>query len=265
MPFFRTQDGCSIYYETQGFNRSNPVVVLVNGTLQTTLHWRSAAEALQDPLQVLLYDARGQGQSELGRHALSLQTHLNDLSALLRHLHIERTTLLGVSHGAYLALAHAAVSPYSVDRLVLCSLGAVPAQRAGLILRTWIELLKASGLEAMVWAALPVVLGENYLKQHERILPMIVKGIVGRNRREAVMAQLEAMRDYVPASEWAARVEVSTLVISASDDFLVTEEAATKLSRLCDGRHERAGGVGHSIPLEAPEWFNKTVLEFLTS
>ncbi|MBW1896988.1 MAG: alpha/beta fold hydrolase, partial [Deltaproteobacteria bacterium] len=261
MPFFRTEDGCSIYYETHGFNRSNPVVVFLNGTLQTTLHWRSNAEALEDRLQVVLYDARGQGQSELGRRSLAVQTHIDDLSDLLRHLDIERTTLLGVSHGAYLALAHTAVSSNSVDGLVLCSLGAVPARRAGLIARTWIELLKASGLEAMVWAALPVVFGEKYLKQHERILPMIVKGITRRNRKEAVIAQLEAMRDYVPASEWAPGVEVPTLVISASDDPLVTEEGAGELSRLCGGRHEHVRGVGHSIPFETPEWFNRTVLE----
>jgi len=265
MPYFRTEDHCAIYYETRNWESSSPVVVFLNGTLQTTLHWRPNVVSLQDRFRLLLYDARGQGRSELGPRNLSLETHLDDFSALLKYLGIDRMYLLGLSHGAVLALVYAAVSPMHAERLVLCSVSATPSCRVRLIVRSWLEILKRSGLEAMVWASLPLVFGETYLKQNERILPMIVKSLVRRNRKESVMAQLAAMDTYAPLAESAKRIRVPCLVISASDDPLVTEEGARALSRLCGGRHEHVRGAGHTITAEKTEWFNDTVLDFFSA
>jgi 3-oxoadipate enol-lactonase len=264
MPYFTTQDGCRIYYETQGLESSRPVVVLLNGTMQTTVYWKRHAVALKERFRVLLYDARAQGQSDLGEGELSLEGHAADLAALLKHLGVEKAHLVGLSHGARVALAHAANSPDHIDRLVLCSVSAKNSCRARLVVRSWLQILKSSGLEAMAWAALPVVFGENFLRHKESMLDSIVRAIVERNRKEALIAQLEAMTAYPPLSRIARNGNIPSLVISASDDPLVTEEGALQLAVLCGGRHEQIIGIGHSIPTEAPEWFDKTVMEFLS-
>ena len=188
---------------------------------------------------------------------------MDDLVALLNHLQIDKTSLVGVSHGAYIALAFAVHAAGRVEKLLLCGVAATPSMRSRLILKSWREILKRSGLETMVWASLPVVFGENYLREKEKILPMIVRGMVRRNEKESLLAQLEAMDGYGPLSEFARKVECPTLVMSASDDPMVTEEGARALSRLCSGRHEHVDGYGHSLPAEKPQWFNATVLEFL--
>lgn len=263
MPYFRTKDGCSIYYETVGFDSTQPAVVFLNGTMQTTVYWKTHAAALKDRFRVLMYDARAQGQSDLGEHKLSLERHAEDLAALLKHLELEKAHLVGLSHGAKVALAYAANFPERIDRLVLCSVGANSTRRAKLCVRSWLELLKSSGLEGMVWASLPVVFGENFLEQKEGTLDNIVKAMVRRNRTESLIAQLEAMTAYPPLSKIARNVRTPCLVISASDDPLVTEEGTRRLAMLCNGQHRHINGIGHSIPAEAPEVFSKTVVEFL--
>jgi len=265
MPYFRTKDDCSIYYETEGFDLTQPVVVFLNGTMQTTVYWKTHAAALKDRFRVLMYDARAQGQSDLGEHELSLERHAADLAALLKHLEVEKAHLVGLSHGAKVALAYAANFPECVSRLVLCGVGAKSTSRARLCVRSWLEILKSSGLEGVVWASLPVVFGESFLKQKEGTLDNIVKAIVRRNRTEALIAQLEAMTAYPPLSKIARNVRTPCLVISASDDLLVTEERARGLALLCNGQHKHINGIGHSIPSEAPELFSKTLLEFLCS
>ena len=291
MPYFTTQDGCRIYYETHGFDElvprkcrhlglvqektgspafqkeeqksSKPVVVFLNGTMQSTMYWKTAAIVLEDRFPVLLYDARAQGQSDIGEGGLSLKNHAADLAQLLQHLEVEKAYLVGLSHGAKVALVCAVNSPERIDRLVLCSIGVRYSCRTRLVLRSWLETLKSSGLEAMVGVALPVVFGEDFLKQKERILHAIMKGIVERNRKEALSSQLETMLAYPPLSQIARNVRIPTLVISGSDDPLVTEQGATELAKLCSGRHKQLVGAGHSIPTEAPELFNETLLEFL--
>jgi len=265
MPYFTTRDGCRLYYETQGVASSKPVVVFLNGTLQDTLYWKPHAQALKEDFRVLRYDARAQGQSDLGQGELTLEGHAADLSQLLDHLGVEKAHLVGLSHGAKVALAYAAISPERIARLGLCSIGAEATCRARLIVRSWLQILKRSGLEAMVWVSLPLVFGEVFLKQKERILDSIVKAIVARNTEEGLIAQLEAMTAYPPLSQIVQNVHAPCLIISASDDPLVTEEGARELAGLCSGRHEHIVEIGHSIPAEAPELFNKTILEFLWS
>ena len=230
--------------------------------MQSTLYWKPQCMAFQNRFLMLTYDARAQGQSDRGSGKLSLEVHASDLEALLNSLKIERAQLVGLSHGAKVAIALAANSPKHVSGLVLCSISATPSCRSKLFIRVWLDLLKEIGLEAMVWASMPVFLGNSYLKQKESILGGIVKAMVKRNQKEALIAHLEAMIAYPPLSQLAVRVHTPTLVISASDDPLVTKKEAKDLAMLCNGQHKHLLDVGHSVPSEAPALFNQTLLEF---
>lgn len=263
MAYFTTQDGCRIYYETQGLDSEKLVVVFLSGTMQSTVYWKPHATALKDQFRVLTYDARGQGQSDLGKERLSLNRHAADLGALLDHLEIEKAHLVGLSHGAKVALSYAAHAPERVDSLVLCSVTATLTHRARLLLRSWLTILKEAGLEAMVRASLPVVFGEDFLKDKERILDGLVEATIRRNSKEGLVALLEGMLSYPPLSQIVGSLSVPSLVISASEDPLVTEEGTKDLAALCGGRHLHVKGIGHSVPSEAPELFSEMVLEFL--
>jgi 3-oxoadipate enol-lactonase len=263
MPYFKTKDGCSIFYETQGFESSKPVVAFLNGTLQNTVYWRTHCMDFKDRFRVLIYDARAQGKSDLGEWKLSLEGHAEDFFELLKHLSVEKAHLIGLSHGANVALAYAAHSPESVDRLVLCSAGARQTCRGKLILKSWLNVLKSSDLETLAWVSLPVAFGENFLKQQQRNLDNIVNAIVKRNKKQALIAHLEAISAYPPLSQIAQHVHRPVLVVSGSDDLLVTESDAEHLASVCGGRHKHLTGIGHSIPAEAPKEFTKTVLQFL--
>ncbi|MDY6836777.1 MAG: alpha/beta hydrolase [Thermodesulfobacteriota bacterium] len=264
MPFFKTTDACRLYYETQGLDSDRPVVVFLNGTMQSTVNWKAHVAALRDQFQVLTYDARGQGQSDLGKQKLSLEGHAADLGALLDHLEIKKANLVGLSHGAKVALAYAAHAPERVNGLVLCCVTATLTHRSRLFVRSWLETLKEAGLEAMIWASLPVVFGEEFLKAKERILNGLVKATARRNSKQALTAFLEAIISYPPLSQITGAISIPSLVISASEDPMITEEGARELAKICGGRHKQVPGIGHSIPSEAPELFNKTVLEFLS-
>ncbi len=263
MPYFSTEDGCRLFYETHGRKWVEPVVVFLNGTLQTTLYWRPQCASLQERFRILTYDPKAHGQSDLGKQKLSLAGHAADLDGLLRHLDVEKAHLVGLSHGAKVALAYTAKNPERVGRLVLCSLGAETSCRSELLVQSWLDTLRGRGLDAMVWASLPIVFGEPFLKQRERILSSIVRATVKRNSQEALVAHLEALGGYPVLSELTGGIRVPTLVISGSQDPLVTPKGAKKLASLCGGRHEHLAGVGHSIPSETPELFGEILLEFL--
>lgn len=263
MPYFKAQDGCNIYYEVKNSQTSGPVLVFLNGTAQTTLNWKSHSDNFKDRFRVVLYDARAQGQSDLGETSLSPECHAADLAGLLDHLGVETTHLVGLSHGAYVALTFACRYPGRVRRLVLFSVSAKHDARARIIIRSWRNILKTGGLEAMTWAFLPFVFGENFLRQNEKMLDNIVKAIVRRNREKSLVAHLEAIAEYPPLSHLARDIRSPLLVISGCEDPLVKPEGAEELAELCGGRHQCIVGAGHSVSAEVPQLFCKTVSEFL--
>lgn len=136
MPYFAAQDGCRLYYETEGLDSEKPVVVFLNGTMQSTVYWKPHATALKDQFQILTYDARGQGQSDLGKERPSLGGHAADLGSLLDHLEIEKAHLVGLSHGAKVALSYAAHAPERIVSLVLCSVTPTLTLRARLFVKS---------------------------------------------------------------------------------------------------------------------------------
>jgi 3-oxoadipate enol-lactonase len=264
VPYFTTNDGCKLYYSTYSFESSNPVAIFLSGTTQTTLYWGAQIPIFSKRYRLLLYDARGQGQSDLGSKDINLQLHVDDLKALLAYLLVEKAHLIGISHGARVALAFTEAFPSCVDHLVLCSIGMKTNERSKVIVRSWLEILRLAGLEAMAWAALPTVFGERYLQQHHSLLDNIVKAIVKRNKPQALIAQLEAVMRYPPPAIIGHKSYPSTLVISGTEDPLVETNEVRNLADQCQGRHEELSGIGHSIPAEAPKRFEKLVLEFLS-
>jgi pimeloyl-ACP methyl ester carboxylesterase len=263
MPYFRTADGCSLYYESIGEGPSKPTLTFVNGTLQTTIYWKLIGKKLADKYRLLLYDGRGQGESDLGTLPLSLDQHVEDLKALLNELGIEQTALIGLSHGARVALALSEKRPDLVVRLVLCSTSTRSTHRARVVVRSWYEILRRHSLDAMVWAAVPMVFGGQYLRENAKVLERIVQTIVRRNKTDALRAHLEAMQHYPPLLRMLKKSPFLVLVVTGEDDPLVTHEGAAEIARLCGGRHVSMNGVGHSIPAEAPERFVQLVLDFL--
>jgi pimeloyl-ACP methyl ester carboxylesterase len=265
MPYFTTSDRCKIYYTTYGMDPSKPVVVFLNGTTQTTLYWGNQVPAFSKRFGLLFYDARGQGQSDLGSQPISLKLHVSDLKALISHLSLERMRLVGISHGARVAMEFALDYVDSVNKLVLCSASGQTSPRCRAIVRSWLEIIKLSDLRAMAWAALPSVFGNRFLKHHQRILDKIVDAVVLRNSKNSLQAQLEAVLGYPPLDRVPSDYSIPTLLINGTEDPLVEPEDIQRLAHLCRAQHEPLAGIGHSIPAEAPELFQKLVLEFLDS
>ena len=265
MPYLNVSEGGSLYYETHGFETVKPCLVFLNGTTQTTIYWRPQVNLFKPRYRILLYDARTQGASDMGNEAPTLKLHLDDLTALLEHLAIRKADLVGLSHGAHLALALAANHPKLVRRLVLGSIGAQKSARTQSIVRSWQEILARKDMETMVWAMVPHVFGEQYLAHKLKSLERLVKTIVRRNKEPALKAHLVSMENYPPVSSLAKKIRAPVLVLSGGEDTLVSEASARVLGQICRGRHATIEGVGHSLPAEAPERFNRWVASFLSA
>jgi DNA-binding CsgD family transcriptional regulator/pimeloyl-ACP methyl ester carboxylesterase len=141
--FARADDGVTIGYQMFG---NGPVLVWMPSLSNIVAQWRipalrDAYRGLARNLTVILYDGRGTGSSDrrIDLGDLGVDAHLRDLRAVLDHAGVGRASLLGYYHSVATALAFAARSPASVERLVLFGGAArmreamVPAQTQALL------------------------------------------------------------------------------------------------------------------------------------
>jgi pimeloyl-ACP methyl ester carboxylesterase len=114
---------------------SGPLLVMCHGLLTANLAtwYFSAAPALARHYQVVLYDLRGHGKSDLTATGYDLDTMAQDLSYVIAAYQAKaakstQVMLVGHSYGALIALHHALLNPQGVAALALID-APLPAAR----------------------------------------------------------------------------------------------------------------------------------------
>ena len=96
------------YYRTGG---EKPPLVMAHGLTDSGLCWTPLAQALEDAYDIIMFDARGHGQSDTPETGYSNADHAADYAAAIQALDLEKPAMIGHSMGAATALALAGTYP----------------------------------------------------------------------------------------------------------------------------------------------------------
>lgn len=116
-------DGVRLHYVVGG--RGEPVMLL-HGFPQTWYEWHRIMPALAERYTVIAPDLRGMGASSKPASGYDNRTVAEDIYQLVRHLGLQKISIVGHDFGAPVAYAYAAAHPDDVRRLVMVE-GAVSA------------------------------------------------------------------------------------------------------------------------------------------
>jgi len=263
MALLKLDDGCPLFYEVFGEQAGGrPTIVFLNGTAQTTPNWWPFANRLKPITRVVIYDARSQGRSGRDCKIPDLDRHVADLEQLLDHLALERIGLVGLSHGARVALAAARQFSARIERFMLLSLDLDNGMRAALTVTGWRTILAECGLEALMRAMLPVVFSEAFLRKQARVLDKIVEALVQRNDAQKINQLLTAIANYPPVAAILPEPAPLARVLAGADDPLVSTDGAQALAQRLKGSFKLLTETGHSIPAETPECLLEEIKTF---
>jgi 3-oxoadipate enol-lactonase len=115
---FARLNGVVLHYDPGG-NTERPPLVFSNSLGTDFRIWDAVAERLSGRYRIVRYDKRGHGLSEAPPPPYALTDHVGDLVALLDHLGIEKTVVVGLSVGGLIAQGLAALHPERIAALVL--------------------------------------------------------------------------------------------------------------------------------------------------
>jgi pimeloyl-ACP methyl ester carboxylesterase len=105
---------------------TGPETLFLNGAFSTRRDWKNVLRFLSPDFHTVTFDARGRGRSPSSAN-YSFAGALDDVASVVEATGLKRPILVGWSHGATLALRHAATHPGSIAGVVLVD-GAFPVK-----------------------------------------------------------------------------------------------------------------------------------------
>ncbi len=112
-------NGINIYYEFQG---DGPPLVMIMGFLGNANTWDPRlTEGLSDEFEMLLFDNRGAGRTDVPKGEYSIELLAEDTEKLMDELEISSAHVFGISLGGMIAQELAINYPEKVQDLILAS------------------------------------------------------------------------------------------------------------------------------------------------
>ncbi len=255
--------GGSLYFEVGG---DGPVVTLIHPGLWDSRTWDPQVPVLLDAaFRVVRYDVRGYGRSS--RLTGEPYSHVRDLAALLDHLDVPLTTLVGCSMGGGIALDFTLEHPDRVGALVAVASGLggfEPLEQE----EDWWEAInapidaaidagdleRAEELRMGIWAPLGT----------DDDAGRLIRQIAFDNIHELTMDESGEEELDPPAAKRLGEIDVPTLVMIAEHDPPHMVRAGELIAHGILGAQKLVvEGADHVVNLRRPVEFDAALLAFL--
>jgi 3-oxoadipate enol-lactonase len=255
-------------YQLENQDATSAPLVFLHGATLTHETWASQIAHFSTYHPVLAYDARNHGRSSLTPGEHDLETHAEDLLALLTALGFEeerRPVLIGLSMGGMVAMRAALRSASAARALVLVnttSQGWYPPEERAEVRATLAALTPEKlAYWANVWE------GTFFTSAFRAAHPDRVADWRHRFEAQSADQYCEAMLGLLERrdiTEHLGIIDCPTLVLGAEHDVTIPLQLAEKLSKAIRGAQLRIlPACAHLSNEEQPAAFNAALDEFL--
>ena len=270
MPTF-SSDGVEIYYQVAG---EGYPLVLAHEFAGDITSWEPQVNYFSRRYQVITYCHRGYPPSEVPKDpaAYSQDLQVEDLARLLRHLGIEQAHIGGLSMGGTLTVGFAIAYPEMCRSLVIASAGAGSASsdREQLV-ALWQSLSESMITEGMEKFADGYARGaerEQFLRKDPLGWAKFHAGLAAHSAQGSSLTfrgvQMKRKTIY-QLEEEMKNIRIPTLVMIGDEDGPCVEPAIFMKRNIPGAGLAVFPQSGHTINLEEPDLYNRTVSDFLTA
>lgn len=248
-------------YIDQGQGR--PVVLLHGFPLNNSM-WQAQIPALASNFRVIAPDFRGHGESEAPSGTYSMDLLADDVKALLDHLGIDRAVIVGFSMAGYATFAFYRKYPNLVSALVLADTRPQPdSAEAKQGRENTAQGVLKDGVSGPA-QALPTRMLTQETQQSRPDLVKAVSGIMASTPVNGYVGDLRGMAERPDSTATLSQITCPTLVIVGEQDTLTPVADSELMAQTIKGATlVKIPGAGHLAPMEAPDAFNKALLDFL--
>ncbi|MDY3117933.1 MAG: alpha/beta hydrolase [Peptoniphilus sp.] len=225
-------DGTKIFYTLFGFGAP---VLFLHGNGGSSRFFRYQVASFQEQFRLIFLDSRAHGRSTNRAETLDFELMARDTKAALDALGISRTSIVGFSDGANLAMTFADLYPSYVDKLVLNS---------GNIL------FRGTKLYSRILAYIQYAWGTLLNKLSEKFKDTRLKAAL-------------LLEDVDLPAGGLGNIACPTMVIVGSKDVVALSHSKYIASLIPDCRFVEVKNQGHNLARTNADAFNRIVIRFL--
>lgn len=222
--------------------------------------WDEVVESLKEYGNIILFDKRGHGLSDVVTETKGLDDFADDAIALLNYLQINKCIIIGLSVGGMIAQILASRFSTQIEKLILCDTRYKIGNEE--IWNTRIQQVKEQGLQSISNG----VMQRWFSADFHQTQPVKVTGYQNMLERTPVLGYIqtcEAIRD-ADLSAIAKQIKIPTLCVVGSEDKSTTPEEVENLADLIKGSlYKIIEGSGHIPCVDNPVILSKLIIDFI--
>jgi 3-oxoadipate enol-lactonase len=256
-----------VHYEVSG---QGDAVLLISGLSAPSVGWALQVKALSPRFQVVTFDNRGVGQSDLPPDPVYGTAQMaDDAAALLHELKIGRAHVVGASMGGTIALELTLQHPKLVRSLTLACTWAEADARFLHTVESWISLAYRVPVEERYrHVVYPWLFTPDFFAHKENVETAFQRAMAypHQTKPEAIERQAKGIAAWNGTRvKRLSSLRVPTLVLVGKDDILTPPSFSKALARQIPRAKLAVLPGGHGFFLEHADLFNRAVLRFLSS
>jgi len=254
-------NGIQMNYELSG-KKGAPIVVLSHSLASSLVMWNPQRDALIPHFQVLCYDMRGHGKTEVIPGPYTLELLAEDAIGLLDALKIDRVHYVGLSIGGMIGQSLALNYVHRLRSLALCDTAPIIPQEAQPIWQERINKTREKGMEAQVDETMERWFTPAFLKQGAPMLDIIRKQILATSL-QGYIGCAEAIRklNYLDRLH---EIKIPTLIMVGEDDPGTPVSASRAIhEQISNSKLVILPSARHLSNIEQKDAFNTALLTFL--
>lgn len=260
-----TSNGIKLYYERHG---TGEPLLLIAGVGQGTLFWqRTILPQLTPHYEVIIFDNRGIGQSEMPDVVFSVEMMAADTQGLIDALHLDSPPyIVGHSLGGAIAFELARQNPKAVKKLMLMSVlypgpQAVPPSARAIQVLTQ----RDGDLLELLQRGIRIATAPDFETRQPDRFSLMIQMNIERNQSPAMyMNQSQAGTLYL-ATDKLANSLLSlplALVYGAEDEVTQAENGRLIQQHIPAAQLTLIPEAGHLLPLEQPTATTQVIRNF---
>ena len=266
----------NFYYETDGEQQN---VIFLHGMGDNSQMWWNQIKPFVVSYRYLMPDMRGSGKTDKAKGDYTVDLMGQDMSEWWRYGKMQIAqdqetadqlqaintvpVWVGYSMGGRVALQVAAMHPEYFKGLILVSSGIglnKPAPEAMKRREDMIALLQKNDMKKWAEMATDAAFSPGFKQKNPKAWEQYMKAKL-QQKNEGVLGQMKGMAG-APAPD-LAKVKFPVLFIVGQNDQGFGPEQAKQVQAALPNSKVVVLPTGHASPIEAPEQFNKTVMDFI--
>ncbi|MEZ4642905.1 MAG: alpha/beta hydrolase [Chloroflexota bacterium] len=259
MPYQQVGD-IQLYYEIHG---TGEPVLLLHGLGSSVEDWELQLPLFSQKYQVVVVDVRGHGRSDKPSGPYSVPQFAADITAFIEQLGLAPLHMLGLSMGGMIAFQTAVDRPDLLRSMVIVNSypELVPHNLQDRI--TWYRrhvIVRLLGMKRMGNYLGGVLFPEAHQAEPRRLLAERWQ----KNDKKAYLAATQALYGWSMAAR-LGDIRCPTLIIAADQDYTPIADKEVYTAKIPGARLVIIPNSRHATPIDQPEVFNRTVLDFWES